>query len=135
MNTTTLELGLRFAGILLTGLVVANFVAVKSLRYADNLKSAERLVRQIFYVHSGYIVGIIAALAILCLFWPTLLIDGSALSRALAGFFTVFWGSRVFIQLLYYDREVRRNERAWDVFFLGVFAILSTVFALATIYQ
>ena len=134
MNTLNLEIGLRGAGIILLGLVLANFVAARRWRYADNLAGAEAMVRQIFYVHCAYIVGIIAALAVLCLGWPRLLLEGG-MAKVLCAFFGLFWGSRVVVQLIYYDRELRRKDRAWDVFFLGVFAMLSAVFTLAAVFQ
>lgn len=134
MNVVNLEMGLRGAGVILLGLVVANFVAAKRWRYADNLAGSEAMVRQVFYVHCAYIVTIIAALAVLCLGWPQLLIE-DRMGRVLCGFFGLFWGSRVVVQLAYYDREVRRRDRGWDVFFLGVFVVLSAVFTLAAVFQ
>ena len=134
MNAVNLEIGLRGAGMILSGLVVANFFAARRWRYAENLAGSEAMVRQVFYVHCGYIVAIIAALALLCLGWPRLLLE-DGMGRVLCGFFGVFWGSRVVVQLTYYDREVRRRDRGWDVFFLGVFAVLSAVFTLAAIFQ
>ena len=134
MNSLTLETGLRVAGVILSGLVLANFVAAKRLNYAENLAGSTAIVRQIFYVHCAYIVGIIASLALLCLGWPGLLLEGG-MARALCGFFAIFWGSRVVVQLGYYDRETRRRDRGWDVFFLGVFLTLSIIFALAACYQ
>lgn len=133
MNPLSLEIGLRGAGLILLGLVVANFFAAKRWRYADNLAGSSAMVRQIFYVHCAYIVVIMAALAVLCLGWPELLLEGR-MGRALCGFFGLFWGSRVVVQLTYYDKEVRRRDRGWDVFFFGVFAVLSAVFTLAAIY-
>ncbi|MEO5917479.1 MAG: hypothetical protein ABIS50_24840 [Luteolibacter sp.] len=134
MNALQLEFGLRGAGVILLGLVVANFVAAGRFGYARNLAGAEAMVRQIFYVHCAYIVAIIAALAVLCLGWPHLLLE-DGMGRVLCGFFGIFWGSRVVVQLTYYDRELRRRDRGWDVFFLGVFAVLSAVFTLAAIFQ
>ncbi len=134
MNAQTLELGLRAAGIILTGLVVANFVAAKRFGYARNLAGAEVMVRQIFHVHCAYIIGIIAALAVLCLGWPQLLLE-DRMGRVFCGFFGLFWGSWVVVQLTYYDHEARRQDRAWDVFFLGVFAVLSAVFTLAALVK
>lgn len=134
MNPLYLETGLRGAGLILLGLVVANFCAAGRWRYAENLAGAEALVRQIFYVHCAYIVAIIAALALLCLGWPHLLLEGG-LARAVCGFFSIFWGSRVVVQMTYYDRGARRRDRGWDVFFLAVFFVLCVVFALATYFQ
>jgi hypothetical protein len=132
MNVLHMEIGLRIAGLILLGLVIANFVAAKRLKYAHNLMASATMVRQIFYVHCAYIIAIVAALALLCLGWPELLLkDG--LGRGLSGFFGLFWMSRVVVQLTYYDREVRRQERAWDVFFLVIFLLLSTVFTVTAL--
>ena len=57
------------------------------------------------------------------------------MGQVLSGFFGLFWASRVVVQLTYYDKELRRRERGWDVFFLLVFVVLCAVFTLATIYQ
>ncbi|MDX1681343.1 MAG: hypothetical protein R3242_11510 [Akkermansiaceae bacterium] len=118
---------LRFAGLIMVGLVVANFVAAKRFRYAANLESSETIVRQIFYVHCGYIVFIIASLALLCMAWPHLLLE-DGMGRVLAAFFAIFWFSRVGVQLSYYDKELRARERGWDLFFLGVFLALAAIF-------
>ena len=134
MNKLYLEMGLRGAGVMLVGLVVANFVAAKRFRYAENMQGSEAMVRQIFYVHCAYIIAIISGLALLCLGWPELLLEGG-MGQILSGFFGLFWASRVVVQMTYYDKEMRRRERIWDVFFLGVFFILSAVFTLATMYQ
>jgi hypothetical protein len=130
MDPIHVKMCLRVAGLVLAGLVAANFVAARRFDYAGNLAGAGLMVRQVFHVHCGYIVGIIAALAMLCLGWPGLLMEGT-LARALCGYFALFWGSRVVVQLCYYDRDLRRRERAWDVFFLAVFLFLTIVFTLA----
>ncbi|QTN33116.1 hypothetical protein HZ994_12600 [Akkermansiaceae bacterium] len=126
----TIEMALRVAGLALCGLVVANFVAAKRWDYAGNLTGADTIVRQIFHVHCAYIVAIISALALLCLGWPHLLL-GDGMGRALSGFFGLFWGSRVIVQVTYYDKSLRRKDRGWDVFFLLVFLALSAIFTLA----
>ena len=120
MNAELLIWLFRLAGVMCLGLIVANFVAAPRLSYARNLEQSETIVRQIFYVHCGYIVFLITGLAVLCLGWPELLLtDG--MGRVVCFFFGVFWGSRVIVQLTYYDRELRKQERFWDIFFLGVF--------------
>jgi len=128
----TLEILLRIAGLVLLGLIVANFVAAKRFEYAKSLVASATIVRQIFYVHCAYIIAIIAALSLLCLGWPQLLLDGT-MARIVCGFFALFWASRVIVQLTYYDPSLRRQDRAWDLFFLGVFIYLTTTFTLATL--
>lgn len=134
MNAQVLEAGLRVAGLMMTGLVAANFVAAKRWRYRANLVKCEVMVRQVFRVHCAYIIAIIGALAALCLGWPQLLLaDG--MGRLVSGFFGAFWASRVVVQLVYYDSETRRRDRGWDLFFLGVFLVLSAIFTLTAIFQ
>lgn len=130
ITESSMLLALRLAGLILSGLVLANFVAAKRFDYARNLAGSELLVRQVFYVHCAYIVVILAALALLCLVRPHLLL-GDGMGRALCVFFAVFWVSRVVVQLTYYERRRRRQDRAWDIFFLGVFATLAVIFTLA----
>ena len=130
MSTQEIEMALRAAGIVMCGLVAANFVAAKRWDYAGNLAGADTIVWQIFHVHCAYIIAIITALAVLCLGWPQLLLEG-AMGRAVSGFFALFWGSRVVVQMTYYDPALRRQDRGWDVFFLLVFLYLATAFTLA----
>jgi len=117
----------------MTGIVIANFVAAKRLRYHDNLAGCEVMVRQIFHVHCAYIIAIVGSLGVLCMGWPQLLMADD-MGRVLSGFFGAFWASRVIVQLTYYDKETRRRERGWDLFFLGVFASMSAAFTLTAIH-
>jgi hypothetical protein len=131
MNPYIIETALRIAGLMLTGLVLANFVAAKRWDYSGNLTGTMTIIRQIFHVHCAYIIAIIAGLALLCLGWPQLLIE-KGMGQVVSAFFAVFWLSRVIVQLTYYDRELRAQNRCWDVFFLAVFLTLAIIFALAT---
>lgn len=133
MSTETLVIALRIAGLMMSGIVIANFVAATRWRYRESLADCQVMVRQIFYVHCAYIIAIVGGLGVLCLGWPQLLLaDG--MGRVLASFFGAFWSSRVIVQLCYYDHETRRQNRGWDLFFLGVFTALSAVFTLVAIY-
>ena len=133
MNPQHLEIALRITGLMMIGLVAANFVAAKRWRYRENLAGCDVMVRQVFHVHCAYIIAIISALAALCLGWPGfLLADG--MGRVLSGFFGAFWASRVIVQLAYYDAETRRRDRGWDLFFLGVFLAMAIVFTLSAIF-
>ena len=134
MMTGAIEVGLRVSGLVLVGLCAANFVAAKRWDYGGSLAGTKRIVRQIFFVHGAYIVGLIAALAALCLIWPQGFRE-PGMGRLVSGFFGLFWGSRVLVQCFYYDPEERRRNRAWDLFFLGVFTWLSVVFILAALVK
>jgi len=130
MNDQMILWFLRLAGLMCVGLVIANFLAAPRLGYARSLLHAEAIVRQIFYVHCGYIIFLITGLAVICLGWPQIFLE-EGMGRVVSGFFAVFWGSRVIVQLVYYDRELRGKERFWDVFFLIVFLTLAIIFITA----
>jgi hypothetical protein len=53
------------------------------------------------------------------------------MGQVISAFFAMFWLSRVVVQLTYYDKELRAQNRCWDVFFLAVFLTLAIIFALA----
>ncbi len=120
---------LRIAGLMCLGLVVANFVGAKLVKYAASLEKSGPIVRQIFYVHCAYIVMLILGLAVLCLGWPELLLS-DGMGRVVCLFFGLFWAIRVVVQLTYYDKKLRAAERGWDFFFLGVFGSLAIIFTL-----
>jgi len=132
MNPEIQMWALRLAGMACLGLVAANIVLGSRLDYARNLEKSDQIVRQIFYVHCGYIVFLIMALGVLCLGWPGLLLE-KGMGQVVSGFFAVFWTSRVVIQVTYYDAQLRREERFWDVFFLLVFAGLALIFTFAAL--
>jgi len=67
---------------------------------------------------------------LLCFCFAGELTSGRPFGQALASFLAVFWGSRVLLQLFYYDRELRRAYRLFDVLFLAADGFLAAVFAL-----
>jgi hypothetical protein len=69
----------------------------------------------------------------LCFFFAGELTSGRPLGLALAGFLALFWGSRVVLQLFYYDRELRRANRLFDMLFLVGDGYLAVTFGLAAL--
>ena len=111
----------------------ANVFAFGKFRYLDHLRNLPLVMRQVFLVQNAYIMFVQAGFALLCFFFASELTSGRPLGRALAGFLAVFWGSRVLLQLFYYDRELRRANRLFDVLFLLGDGYLAAVFALAAL--
>lgn len=128
---TTLATLIQLAGLAQVALIPVNFIAPYKLRYAASLAGATPVVRNIFYVHAGYIVLVLAGLGALCLGAAEFLGSGAPLARWTCGYLAAFWGIRVLVQLFYYDRAERRRNRALDVAFLGLFGSLALVFAAA----
>jgi hypothetical protein len=96
------------------------------------MASTPRFLRQIFYVHWIYIVIVLGLFSSLCLGFAPELAGGSALGRFLSGFMGGFWLLRIFLQWLYYDAEVRRQNRVLDSLYMVALFVLVGVFGLAT---
>ncbi len=111
----------------------ANIFAFGKFRYLENLRNVPPVVRQVFLVQNAYIMLLPVGFALLCFFFAGDLTSVRPLGQALTGFLAVFWGSRVLLQLFYYDRELRRANRLFDVLFLSADGFLAAVFALAAL--
>jgi hypothetical protein len=111
----------------------ANLFAFRKFSYREHLRKVPLVVRQVFLVQNAYIMFVQIGFALLCFFFATDLTSGRSLGLALASFLAAFWAARVALQLLYYDRDLRRENRLFDVLFLLGDGYLATVFALAAL--
>lgn len=114
-------------------IAAANIFLPRLLDFRGNLSRVTAIIRQIFIVHSIYIVIVLFAFAVLCFGFAEDLAGGSSLGRCLSGFIAFFWGLRVVIQLGFYDRELRRQFRWGHLFFTGCFGSLAMLFTLITL--
>ncbi len=122
---------IQVAGAVQLAIGLANLPLAGRLQYRKNLAGASPIVREVFYVHAGYIVLVVLGFAALSLLFPTELVSGRPLDRFLSTFLAVFWLLRVPIQLFYYPAEIRRQNRLADVIFTVAFVFLAVVFGLA----
>jgi hypothetical protein len=122
---------IQVAGAVQLAIGLANLPLAFRLQYRKNLARASPMVREVFYVHAGYIVLVVLGFAALSLLFATELAGGQPLGRFLSGFLAIFWLLRVPIQLFYYPAEIRRQNRLADVIFTVAFAFLAVVFGLA----
>ncbi len=119
------------AGFVHVGIIAANVPLPGRLRVRDHLAVVPRFIRQIFYVHWIYIIIVLGMFAALCFGFAHELAGGSTLGRFLSFFLCAFWLLRIVLQLFYYDREVRRQNRTLDALYLLSLVVLVVVFALA----
>ena len=117
------EFWIRLAGIGLLLIALANAIVPNMIGYGRNLAKCERPFAQIFTAHAIYLVSCVLAMAVLCLWRPEFFLKHEV-GRAGAAFLALFWGSRFFVQLFYYDRGLRRRHPVWNlVFVLAFFAL------------
>jgi len=135
MNSHWMVRAIWGAGFVHLGIVAANVPLPGKLRVREQLAGVPRFIRQIFYVHWIYIVIVLGLFAALCFGFAAELAGGSRLGQFLSGFMAVFWLLRIVLQVLYYDREVRRENRGMDALYLASLAILVAVFATAALWR
>jgi hypothetical protein len=121
------------AGAVHVGIIAANVPLPRRLRVPERLAGVPRFVRQIFYVHWIYIVIVLGLFAALCFGYAPELAGASALGRFLSGFIAGFWLLRIVLQIFYYDREVRRENRGLDMLYVGALIVLVVIFGMAAV--
>ena len=115
-------------GVVHVGIMAANIPLPGRLRVRERLAGVPRFVRQIFYVHWVYIVIVLGMFAALCFGFAPELAGASGLGRFLSGFMAGFWLLRIVLQIFYYDREIRRENRGLDLMYVGSLIVLVVVF-------
>jgi hypothetical protein len=121
------------AGAVHLGIVAANVPLPGRLRVQDRLVGVPRFLRQIFYVHWIYIVIVVGLFAALCFGFAPDLAGASLLGRFLSAFIAGFWLLRIVLQIFYYDREVRRENRGLDLLYVGSLIALVAIFGIAAL--
>ena len=102
---------LRATGVLLAVLVVVHAFVPGRLRWREELPRLSLVNRQIFEVHTLFIVLVLALSSTLLLTSSDALLEPSRLSRALLFGLTLFWGLRMLMQWFYYSPAVWRGNR------------------------
>lgn len=110
-------------------IAVSNIWVPGIFHYRENLAKLSPMVRQIFIVHSIYILLVLLGFSALCFFFAPELTSRAPLSRFLSAFLAVFWLLRVGLQLVFYDREVRAKYRLGDVAYTLAVSCLGITFA------
>jgi hypothetical protein len=134
LDSGTVLVHLRVTGVLLAFLVVVHAFVPARLRWRDELSRLSLVNRQIFEVHTLFIVLVLALSSVLLLTSSDALVAPSRLSRALLLGLTIFWGLRMLMQWFYYSPAIWRGDRfntAAHCVFSTVWIYLTTTFAVA----
>ena len=126
-----LLLCLWLAGFVQLAVASANLFIPRKLNYRENLSRVAPIIRQIFVVHSIYLVGVVLLFAILTFGFAAELSSGRGLGRFLAAAMATFWLFRAPVQLLYYDASLRRTNRLGDAAFTSAALFLTITYGAA----
>ncbi len=131
----TIEFLIYWAGFVLAMIFLANFIAPKKLNYAVNINKMENFHRQVFCVHCGYTTLMLAGMTAMCVFYNAELVAAEkwSLPWALCLFMALFWGSRVFVQIFYYDKAIKKKYPVFNILFFTAFTYLAVIFTYLTL--
>jgi hypothetical protein len=133
MNAEWMTRAIWGAGAVHLGIIAANVPLPGRLRVRERLAGVPRFVRQIFYVHWLYIVIVLGMFAALCFGFARELAGATAIGRFLSTFMAAFWLLRIGLQVFYYDRELRRQNRILDALYMVALVVLVVVFGTAAL--
>lgn len=102
---------LRIVGALMALLVVMHAFVPRRLRWREELARLSTINRQIFQVHTLFIVLLLALFAVLFAIYAEALLEPGPLSRAVLTGLTIFWTLRLLTQWFVYSPEVWRGNR------------------------
>ncbi len=119
------------AGVVHLMIVGMNLPLPRVLHYRENLSKVPVIIRQIFIVHSVYIVLVLVGFSLLCFLFAEDLCGKTHLGSFLSGFLAIFWLIRLFIQLFYYDPEMKKKYYLVHIGFTFAVTFLSAVFLIA----
>jgi hypothetical protein len=126
---------LWLAGLVQVAIASVNLFLPAKLKYRENLSRVSPIIRQIFVVHSVYIVGVVLLFAVLTFGFAGELASGHGLGRFLASAIAIFWLFRAPVQLLYYDATLRKENRWGDIAFTGAALFLTATYGAASFAQ
>ena len=108
-----LELGLRAAGVILVGLALGHAWFPRRFRWKEGLAGLALLDRQLMHVHTLFIAVTVGFFGVLSFLLAGAVEDGDrgGLAFALLAGFAAFWGLRLAVQLLVFDRRLWRGHR------------------------
>lgn len=110
MDISILKTLLILGGIGHLGLVLGSFLIPYLLDWKKELSTLKsKLLKNLFWTYSGYILGIHAFFGVLSLIATDDMLMGTSLSLAVTFFIALYWGVRIILQFTYYDRSSTAN--------------------------
>jgi hypothetical protein len=132
----SLETLLMIAGVLHFGILSASFLTPRVLDWRGQLARLPSIFRQVVWVHGAFIALIIIGFGAISLLLPGELAGRSLLARAVCGFMTLFWGTRLVLQFAFFRPGDLLKNRFLKVGYHGlacVFAYFVAVYGLAAV--
>jgi hypothetical protein len=109
--TSTLEIAVRIAGVLLVGLALAHAFLPKLLNWKEDIAKLRPINQHVFVAHAMFIVVGILLLGVICIGFPQLLVEKSQLALLATACFTMCWVSRLCFQFVVFRGDISGAPR------------------------
>jgi len=122
------------AGIGQLVLAVVSLSVPRVLGWREDTAKLLPLTRQVFWAYAAYIWGAHIAFGLLSTLAPGLLVDGSSLAGLACAFIALWWGARLALQFLAFDRGARPPGAVFvaaEVALVSGFAAFAGIYAIA----
>jgi hypothetical protein len=116
------------------GLILASLAIPRVLRWGEDTAKLRPLTRQVFWTYAGYIWATNLSFGLLSALAPQWLLDRTPLAGVVCGFIAAYWGARLVIQLVYFDRSDAPPGlwvKAAEAALVGLFVFLTAVYSAA----
>ena len=100
-----LQTAVLFAGIGQLAIVLGSPFIPYVLGWREEVAGLRPLTRQVFWTYAGYILGTNLWFGLISTFGCGWLVDGSPLATAVTAFIAFYWGVRVVVQFVWFDRS------------------------------
>jgi hypothetical protein len=134
LTQETLVAHLQAGGVVMAALVLVNLLVPSRFHWREEMSRLSLVNRQIFQVHSIFLVLTLGLFSLLLLTCASALVEPTRLSRAILIGLTIFWGLRMVMQWCFYSSELWRGHRFNTVVhyvFSVIWVYLTTLFAVA----
>ena len=124
------------AGIGQLGLALGSLALPRVLRWSEDVARLRALTRQVFWTYASYIWLTNLCFATISMLGPDWLLDRSPLARAVAGYITAYWGARLLVQFLYFDRSAAppgAHYKLAEAALVGLFVFFTAVYGRAAL--
>lgn len=96
---------LKIAGLSQVLMALGSLCLARVLHWKEGLASMPVLLRQMFWVYSGYILFTNIALGLITLLFPADLMENRSLGAAILLYAALYWLARLVLQFFYFDKK------------------------------
>jgi hypothetical protein len=129
-----IQTSIYLAGFAQIVLVLGSLAIPGILNWTRELAKVRTLIKQMFWTYAAYILIINLSFGSLSILAYNELTNGSLLAKAICGFISMYWASRVLIQFFYFDRKDFPSgmwNKLGEITLIALFLVFSTVYGIA----